>query len=249
MDNHHLFSFPSLKMLVVLYATPAATPAETVRFERLFAKVVVIDFMRKLFASVHIIGGCGRTDTRSFDTGVLQWIDVDSQAEGMLREPPRTGYGAVVEARTVVGLHGGLVGGVEVVHQSDAVDGISLCEQGPKDAKQIMGNSLVANHLALLDTAFKIVMVECEITELVEADSRRLWHRLALHAGFHRLGNGLGEKDITFPTHGVLSMGKVGCHHFFIHRGCLRFGAFRFLCLALAIAVAGDHHAQNEQQQ
>ena len=97
MDNHHLFSFSSLKMLVVLHATPAATPTETVRFERLFAKVVVIDFVGELFAPVHIIGGRGRTDARAFDTGILQWIDVDSQAEGMLRESPRTGYGAVVE--------------------------------------------------------------------------------------------------------------------------------------------------------
>ena len=71
MDNHHLFSFPSLKMLVVLHATPAATPTETIRFERLFAKVVVIDFVGELFASVHIVGGCGRTDARAFDTGIL----------------------------------------------------------------------------------------------------------------------------------------------------------------------------------
>ena len=97
MDSHHLFSFPSLKMLVVLHATPAATPAETVRFERLFAKVVVIDFVGELFASVHIVSGRGRTDARSFDTGVLQRVDVDGHAEGMLRESPRTSYGAIVE--------------------------------------------------------------------------------------------------------------------------------------------------------
>ena len=97
MDNHHLFSFPSLKMLVVLHATPAATPAETVRFERLFAKVVVVDFVRKMFAPVHIIGGRGRTDARAFDTRILQRVDVDGHTEGMLRESPRTGYGAVVE--------------------------------------------------------------------------------------------------------------------------------------------------------
>ena len=71
MDNHHLFSFPSLKMLVVLHATPAATPAETVGFERLFAKVVVVDFVGKLFASVNVVGGRGRTDARAFDTGIL----------------------------------------------------------------------------------------------------------------------------------------------------------------------------------
>lgn len=125
MDNHHLFSFPSLKMLVVLHATPAATPTETVRFERLFAKVVVIDFVGELLATVNVVGGCGRTDTRAFDAGILKRVDVDGQAEGMLRESPRTCYGAVVETRTVVGLHGGLVGSIEVIHQTDTVDGIS----------------------------------------------------------------------------------------------------------------------------
>ena len=171
MDNHHLFSSPSLKMLVVLHATPAATPAETVGFKRLFAKVVVVDFVRKMFASVHIIGGRGRTDARAFDTGILQWIDVDSQAEGMLREPPRICYGAIVEARTVVGLHGGFVGSVEVVHQSDTIDGISLCKQGPEDAEQVVGDGLVAHHLALLDATIEVVMIKGEVTELVKADS------------------------------------------------------------------------------
>ena len=83
MDNRHLFSSPSLKMLVVLHATPAASPTETIRFKSLFAKVVVVDFVGKLFASVHIVGGRGRADTRAFDTGILQRIDVDSHAEGM----------------------------------------------------------------------------------------------------------------------------------------------------------------------
>ena len=55
-----LFSF--LKMLVVLHAAPAAAPTETMRFKSLFAEVVIIDFMREVLASVHIIGGRGRAD-------------------------------------------------------------------------------------------------------------------------------------------------------------------------------------------
>lgn len=200
MDNHHLFSFPSLKMLVVLHATPTATPAETIRFERLFAKVIVINFVGELFATVNVVGGCGRTDTRAFDTGILQWVDVDGHTEGMLREPPRTGYGAVVEARAVVGLHGGFVGGVEVVHQPDAVDGISLCKQGPEDAEQVVGDGLVAHHLALLDATIEVVMIKGEVTELVETDPCRLRQRFALHSGLHGFGDGLREKDIAFIT-------------------------------------------------
>lgn len=46
-----------LKMLVVLHAAPVASPTETMRFKSLFAKVVVVDFVGKLFASVHIVGG------------------------------------------------------------------------------------------------------------------------------------------------------------------------------------------------
>lgn len=200
MDSPHLFSFPSLKMLVVLQATPTATPTETIRFERLFAKVVVINFVGELFASVHIVSSRGRTDARSFDTGILQWVDVDGHTEGMLREPPRTGYGAVVETRTVVGLHGGFVGGVEVVHQPDTIDGISLCKQGPEDAEQVMGDGLVAHHLALLDVTIEVVMIKGEVTELVKADPCRLRQRFALHSGLHGFGDGLREKDIAFIT-------------------------------------------------
>ena len=55
-----LLSF--LEMLIVLHAAPAAAPTETVRFKSLFAEVVVINLVRKVLASVHIVGGRGRTD-------------------------------------------------------------------------------------------------------------------------------------------------------------------------------------------
>lgn len=219
MDNHHLFSFPPLKMLVVLHATPAATPTETVRFERLFAKVVVIDFVGELFATVNVVSSRGRTDTRSFDTGVLQWVDVDSHAKGMLRELPSASYGAVVETGAVVGLHGSLVGSVEVVHQTDAVDGIDFHKQCLEDTQQVMGDGLVAHHLALLDVTVEIVMIKGKVTELVEANPCCLWQRLALHAGLHGLGDGLREKDIAFITQGVVGMGNVGRSRFF-NRDC-----------------------------
>lgn len=77
--------------------------------------------------------------------------------------------GAVVEARSIVGLHGSLVGSVEVVYQTDAVDGIGLCKQSPEDAKQVVGDGLVAHHLALLDVIVEVVIIEGEITEVVIA--------------------------------------------------------------------------------
>lgn len=238
MDNHYLFSFPSLKMLVVLHATPAATPTKTVRFERLFAKVVVVDFVGELFASVHIIGGCGRTDARAFDTGILQWVDVDSHTEGMLREPPRAGYGAVVEARTIVGLHGGLVGSVEVVHQSDTIDGISLCKQGPEDAEQVVGDGLVAHHLALLDVIVEVVIIEGEITEVVIAYVGLVLHRLALHPGSHFLENGLGGEYIAMITQGVFGLEGDRSDRFLYGNGVLHFGGHWFSGPALGIATA-----------
>ena len=85
-------------MLVVFHVTPAAAPSETIRLKCLFAEVVVVDFMGKLLAPIHVVGGRGRPDARAFDTRILQGVDVDGHAEGMLRKPPGAGYGAVVEA-------------------------------------------------------------------------------------------------------------------------------------------------------
>ena len=76
-----LFSF--LEMLVVLYAAPVAAPTETMWFKSLFAKVVVIDFMWEVLASVRKVGGRGRADACASYARVLQGIDVDGHPKGM----------------------------------------------------------------------------------------------------------------------------------------------------------------------
>ena len=64
-----LFSF--LEMLIVLYAAPIATPLESERFKYLFTEVILVDFMREVFFSIHII--CGRTwlNKRPLDVWIL----------------------------------------------------------------------------------------------------------------------------------------------------------------------------------
>ena len=111
-----------------------------------------------------------------------------------------TSDGAVVEAGTVVGLHRGLIGSVEVVHQADAVDRIGFHKQRFENTKQVMGDGLVAYHLALLDVIVEIEIIKGEITEVVIAYVGLVLHRLALHPGSHFLGNGLGGEYIAMIT-------------------------------------------------
>lgn len=88
MDNRHLFSFPSLKMLVVLYAAPVATPTETERIKRLFAEIFFVNLVWEVLASVHIVYCCRGSNARASDAGVLQGVDVDGHSKGMLRKSP-----------------------------------------------------------------------------------------------------------------------------------------------------------------
>jgi len=44
-----------LEMLVVLHAAPVAAPAKAKRGKDLLAEVILVDFVREVFASVHII--------------------------------------------------------------------------------------------------------------------------------------------------------------------------------------------------
>ena len=103
-------------MLIVLHSVPITTPAEAKRSENLLAVVVFVDLVREVLASVHVVRSRFRLDTGPSDARVLQRVDVDGHAKSVSRENLGSGYGAVVEARGVVGLHGGFIIRIEVVH-------------------------------------------------------------------------------------------------------------------------------------
>ena len=87
-----------LKMLIVLHAAPVATPMEAKGLENQLAEVGFVDFVGEILGSVHIVGGRCWLNRRTSDAGVLQWVDVDSHAEGVSRQGSGSRNGAVIEA-------------------------------------------------------------------------------------------------------------------------------------------------------
>lgn len=195
-------------MLPVLHAAPTAAPTEASRGEGFLAKVVIVNLMREVAAAVDELHRCRRADARPLHTWVLQRVDVDGHAEGVARELPTALDGAVVETRGVVGLHRSLVGSTEVVHQTDATDGVTLRKQGSENLQQITGNGLVAHHLAHSDLAVEVIIRQGEIAQLREGDLGGVGERLAEHPLLDFTRNGLRNKHIATMHQRVAHLGK-----------------------------------------
>ena len=101
-------------MLVVLEGSPGTSPLEAVLDEEAVAEVLFGNLILERLAAIDI-RTCGRRlDERgailpSFYAGVVEGIDVDSQAQRMIRELLAAFNGPIAIARGVVGLHGALV--------------------------------------------------------------------------------------------------------------------------------------------
>ena len=91
-----LFSF--LKVLIVFHATPLTAPLEAIRFKHFLAKVVLVDFVWKIFGPIQIIRCRAWLNKGAFDVRILQRIDVDSHAESMFRKCFGVGHSAAIEA-------------------------------------------------------------------------------------------------------------------------------------------------------
>ena len=200
-----LFSF--LKVLIVFHATPLTAPLEAIRFKHFLAKVVLVDFVWKIFGPIQIIRCRAWLNKGPFDVRILQRIDVDSHAEGVSRQGFGSSDGSVVEAGGVVSLHGCLVRSIEFINQTDAVDWVFKGEQRSEDTEQVVGNRFVANQLPFFDAAIKIVMIDREIAELIIADGGVGWHRLTLHTVFHPFGYGLRHEQVFFIPQCVVGLG------------------------------------------
>ena len=238
---------PLLKMLPVFLALPMAAPTEASGGEKLLAEVTLVDFVGKVLIAVNKIQGRLGLDTVAPHTRVLQRINVDGQAKGMLREPGRPRDVAIVETRGVVGLHRGFVVSVEIVDQADAGNGITGDKQVAENVDQILGDGLVAHHLATLHLAVEIKVRQGEVTQIIVTNAGLVFHRFPLHPRLHLVGNGLAEKNMVFENTDIVDDGGVNLMPR-LNRLRYRCGFFLILgCFHQVFRVVPARNGQNTQ--
>ena len=164
------------KMLVVLEGTPCPTPAETMLDEKTIAEVLLRNLILERLGAIDIRTCSRRLDEQgailpSFYTGIVEWIDVNSHAQRMVRQLLAALNRTIAIARGVVGLHGALVVVVIVRDRTYALDGIfGLVELG-KDFPQVVRNGLVADDDALPGLTLEVDMLHFQ---RVQYDTLRL---------------------------------------------------------------------------
>ena len=163
--------------------------------EEAVAEVVLVDLVRESLGAVRKGGSAGGTYPGRADVGILEGIDVDSQAKRMLGEFPHTGFLAVVEAGGVVGSHGGLVIPAEIIDEADAPNRIAGLVQFLENGQEILGNGFIAHQFPDLLMVFEIDIGEPQITEVREFDLRIFRVGYAPHAGFNGRRDGFGREN------------------------------------------------------
>ena len=181
-------------MLVVLEGAPGASPGETMLEKEPVAEVAGFYFISERARAVGIglaVGGLHvlRTVLAVAHIRVIAGIDVDGQSTGVVGELLRVGHVAVAEAAGVVVAHLSLVVGIVVVGQSDALDGVVLGIELAEDGYELVGNQLVADHLALVRPVVVVPMLHPEVAEVAATDVGVVDVGLALHAEPHGVGD------------------------------------------------------------
>jgi hypothetical protein len=151
-------------------------------------------------AAVNVWRGGGGLDKQLavgtlLDAGVIERIQVYGQATGMGRELIGSEDGTVAETTGIVGSHLPLIVGVEIVSKPDALDGITRFIELAEDVEEIGGYTFVADHLALADVAFKIVVQELQITEIRAGDVGIGLIAASLHPSPDGIGNEYGQES------------------------------------------------------
>lgn len=158
-------------MLVVFQRTPTASPRKSVLRKQAVGKVVTVNLVFELFASVGILAAFLGIDNclsvgAVLYVGVVKRVDVNGFAQTVLRQFFRTCYSSVVEARRVVVIHRCHVIGIVVVNQLHALNGVVGIIQFAEYLNQIVGYVLMANHLASHYPSVGCVVQQLQITQL-----------------------------------------------------------------------------------
>ena len=180
-------------MLIVFDALPAATPFKSGFGEKAVAEVAGCYLVREVACSVDVGRRCGRlyverTVGAFLDVRVVEGVDVDSEALGMLGKHFAARHDTVAETAAVVVAHLSLVVGVVVVREHHAADDISGIIELSEDAHESCGNLFVAHHFAEA-CLLTVPVQESQVAQVVPTDVRVWLECLALHALPHRVGD------------------------------------------------------------
>ena len=195
------------KVLIIFLGAPIAAPRKAVRLEETIAEITLSNLIGMILAAVGILLACCRLDESGTvaalaDAGVIEWVDVDGHAHGVLGQALTARNGAEAEARGVVGRHRLLVVSIIVIDQLHALDGIAGLIELLEDVDEIVGDALVAHQLASVFTALGIVVHDGEMTQVGTGDGAILGERATLHVGEDRLIQRVDGKTIALgQTH------------------------------------------------
>ena len=175
-------------MLVVFQRTPATSPRKSVLCKQAVGKVVAINLVFELFASIGILAAFLGVDNclsvrAVLYVGVVKRVDVNGFAQTVLRQFFRTCYSSVVEARRVVMIHRCHVVGIVVVNQLHALNGVVGIIQFAEYLDQIIGYVLMANHLASHYPSVGCVVQQLQIAQLGAWQCAVGFVRFAVYSG------------------------------------------------------------------
>ena len=181
-------------MLPVLHGAPGASPGEAVLEEETVEEVALHNLIGEGTGTVGIGNGSGRlydaTAIAPFtDVRVVEGIDVDSHPSGVLGELPGAGDATEAEAGGIVVAHRLFVDSLIIVDETDALDGVTLPIELAEDVEQILGNGLVAHHLAHMLSPLGVDMGEAQVAQLRSRHGTVAGIGTALHA----LEDGIGD--------------------------------------------------------
>lgn len=124
--------------------------------------------------------------------GIIERIEIDGTALGVLGETCGALDVAVTVGRGVIGAHVLLVVARVSVRQLDMLYRIALTVELAKDVGHVGGDIAMHHHLALQLPALGIVMEHRDIAQLIPGDSTD--GTMNRHTGFHRGGNLRGDE-------------------------------------------------------
>ena len=158
-------------MLIVLESAPCPTPLKTMLGEEAVAEVTLRDFILERLAAIDIRTRGRRLDEQgailpSFYTGIVEWIDVDSHAQRMIRQFLAALNRTIAIARGVIGLHRAFVVIVILRDRTDALDGIFRLVELSKDFTQVVRDFLVTDDDALLGLTLEVDMLHFQRADL-----------------------------------------------------------------------------------
>lgn len=192
----------TFKVLIVLQRAPLSAPFEAVLDEQTVAQVALRYFVRPPLFAVGIAARRGRLYDGAavltlLDAGVVQRVDVDGQAQRVLRQFLRTGNGPEVEAAGVVVRHRAFVVSVVVVDQPHPLYWVLILEQNLKDFFQVVGYHFVTYQLAIVYLAVAAIVRQPQIAQFCTRHAAVAAIRFTLHPLEHLVADGVDAEGLS----------------------------------------------------